>query len=110
MDTPITILVYGAEERCASCVNFPSTQETATWLEAALGRRYGEQVQVRYVDIHQPEGEEETAFSNRVVEEDLWYPVVVLNNEIIGEGNPRLKEIQGKLDEMGLTVSVGTEG
>ncbi|MGA9173061.1 MAG: DUF1462 family protein, partial [Thermoactinomyces sp.] len=35
---PIEVLVYGAEQLCASCVNLPSSRETATWLSAALGR------------------------------------------------------------------------
>ncbi|MFC4076020.1 YuzD family protein [Salinithrix halophila] len=102
MTDPIVIHVYGAEDLCASCVNLPSAKETAAWLEAALGRRYGERILVRYVDIHHPKGEEEAAFSRRVVEEDLWYPVVVIDNDIVGEGNPKLKEIRRKLDSMGL--------
>lgn len=100
------VLVYGAETLCASCVNLPSTRETATWLEAALGRKYGNRVTVRYVDIHHPEGEEEAAFSRRVIEEDLWYPVVVIDGEIVGEGNPRLKDIRRKLEDLGLTPAV----
>jgi disulfide oxidoreductase YuzD len=28
----VEILVYGAEERCASCVNLPSSKETTEWL------------------------------------------------------------------------------
>ncbi|GGA44308.1 disulfide oxidoreductase [Kroppenstedtia guangzhouensis] len=99
----VEVLVYGARELCPSCVNLPSSEETASWLSAALGRKYGDQVLVRYVDIHHPTGEEETAFSRRVVKEDLWYPVVVIDGEIVGEGNPRLKEIQHKLKELGIT-------
>lgn len=103
------VWVYGAEELCASCVNLPSAEETASWLTAALGRKYGNKVSVRYVDIHDPEGEEEAAFSRRVKEEDLWYPVVVIEGEIVGEGNPRLKEIQRKLKDLGV-APVGEEG
>ncbi|EGK07784.1 YuzD family protein [Kroppenstedtia eburnea] len=98
----VEVLVYGAEELCASCVNLPSSAETASWLSAALGRKYGNRVSVRHVDIHHPTGEKEKAFSRRVVEEDLWYPVVVIDGEIVGEGNPRLKEIQHKLKELGV--------
>ncbi|MDR6226291.1 YuzD family protein [Desmospora profundinema] len=100
---PVNVQVYGAEERCASCVNFPSAQETASWLEAALGRKFGDAVNVRYIDIHDPEGTDEKAFSRRVIEEDLWYPVVVIDHEIVGEGNPKLNAIQRKLEEMGLS-------
>ncbi|PTM57725.1 YuzD family protein [Desmospora activa] len=99
---PVEVVVYGAEELCASCVNFPSAQETASWLEAALGRKYQDAVHVHYVDINQPQGEEEAAFSRRVIEEDLWYPVVVIEGEIVGEGNPKLKSIQQKLESVGV--------
>ncbi|PTX59130.1 disulfide oxidoreductase YuzD [Melghirimyces profundicolus] len=97
------VLVYGAEELCPSCVHLPSARETASWLEAALKRKYGDVVSVRYVDIHAPGGEEETAFSRRVIEDELWYPVVVIQGEIVGEGNPRLKDIQRKLKAMGFS-------
>ena len=99
----LEILVYGAEDRCASCINAPSSKETASWLEAALQREYkSDHFQIRYVDIHQPNTQEEKEFSQRVFDEDLWYPVVVINGAIITEGNPMLKVIYGKLDELGV--------
>lgn len=96
----VVVYVYGAEEICASCVNLPSSEETATWLEAALKRKYPEQVTVQYVDIFHPETEKEKAFSKRVIEEDLWYPVVVIEDEIVAEGNPKLKKIYGVIDRL----------
>jgi disulfide oxidoreductase YuzD len=102
MPGKIEVLVYGAETLCPSCVNLPSSRETAGWLEAALARKYGDQVAVRYVDIHQPTGNEEAKFSRRVIEEDLWYPVVVIEGEIIAEGNPKLKKIYEVLEKKGL--------
>ena len=52
----LEIMVYGAKERCASCVNAPSSLETASWLEAALSRVYDQHlVTVRYVDIFDPQ-------------------------------------------------------
>ncbi|AUS07927.1 disulfide oxidoreductase [Laceyella sacchari] len=99
----ITVFVYGAEQICPSCVNFPSAKETSSWLEAALKRKYGEQVDVRYVDIHEPVGSAETvAFAKRVLDEDLWYPVVVIEGEIVAEGNPKLKEICQKIERVGV--------
>ncbi|MGF7087735.1 disulfide oxidoreductase YuzD [Kroppenstedtia sanguinis] len=102
----VKVWVYGAEELCASCVNLPSSQETASWLSAALGRKYGDQVSIHHVDIHHPSGEEEQDFSRRVVEEDLWYPVVVIDGEIVGEGAPCLKDIQSKLEKLGIAPVV----
>ena len=99
----LEIMVYGAEELCASCLNAPSSKDTASWLEAALKRVFaGESLSVRYVDIHQPESEEEKQFSKRVIDEDLWYPVVVIQGNVITEGNPDLKVIYKKLDELGI--------
>jgi disulfide oxidoreductase YuzD len=97
------VLVYGAEQTCPSCVNLPSAKETSTWLQAALRRKFGNQVEVKYIDIYSPTGEKEIAFSKRVIDEDLWYPVVVIEDEIIAEGNPKLKQIVKKLEELGLT-------
>jgi disulfide oxidoreductase YuzD len=96
----LTVYVYGAEQICSSCVNLPSSKSTATWLEAALGRKYGDKIKVRYVDIHQPETETESFFCKRVLEEDLWYPVVVIGDEIVAEGNPKLKEICEAIDRL----------
>lgn len=91
----VEIYVYGTEQICASCVGMPSSKETYEWLQAAIGRKYPDQpFEIRYVDFQNPpEGEKESAFSERVIEEDLIYPVIVIDDEIIAEGNPRLKDI-----------------
>jgi len=100
----VTIKVYGTDELCASCINAPSSVETASWLDAALRRVYNEETfQVVYVDIKSPHTTEEEVFSKRVFDEDLWYPVVVIDGSIITEGNPNLKDIYRKLDELGLS-------
>jgi disulfide oxidoreductase YuzD len=98
----IKVYVYGAEQVCPSCVSFPSSKETASWLTHALERKYGKVVDVQYVDIHAPIGEEQELFAKRVFEEDLWYPVVVIQNEVIAEGNPKLKTICERLEKLGL--------
>ncbi|MBP1934611.1 disulfide oxidoreductase YuzD [Ammoniphilus resinae] len=100
----VTIKVYGTDDLCASCINAPSSIETASWLDAALRRVYnGGNFEVVYIDIKEPQTKEDKLFSMRVIEEDLWYPVVVINDLIITEGNPNLKDIYRKLDELGLS-------
>ena len=103
----VEIIVYGAEQICASCVNLPSSKDTYEWLEAALARKFpGQQFTVSYVDIFERQDDpEKSAFSVRVVEEDMFYPVVVIKDEIIGEGNPKLKEIVKEMEKYGYTVS-----
>lgn len=98
----VEVYVYGADQVCSSCVAFPSSKETASWLKHALQRKYDKQVVVHYVDIYAPEGEDQKVFSKRVLDEDLWYPVVVIEDQVIAEGNPKLKVICDKLEKLSL--------
>lgn len=103
MKKEVEIFVYGAEQICASCVNLPSSKETYEWLEAAISRKYpGQPFKIRYIDIFNPPEEEAAkAFAERVIKEDLFYPVVTMDDEIIGEGNPRLKDVYKELEKYG---------
>lgn len=99
----VEIVVYGAEVLCPSCVNLPSAKETYEWLEAAISRKYVDQpFKISYVDIHNPpEVEDKKEFASRVIEEDMFYPVVLLEGKIVGEGNPKLKTIYAELEKYG---------
>ncbi len=99
----VEIVLYGAEQFCPSCVNLPSSKETFEWLEAAIARKFPDQpFKMTYVDIYQPTGENEKLnFAKKVIEEDMFYPVVVINEKIVGEGNPRLKTIFSELESHG---------
>lgn len=99
----IDIYVYGAAQICASCVNLPSSKETYDWLETVLARKYGSDVfQLHYVDIYSPATEKQKQFCQKIWKEELWYPVVIINDEVVAEGNPNLKSIYKKLEELGL--------
>ncbi|MGM0753643.1 MAG: YuzD family protein [Bacillota bacterium] len=100
---PVELYVYGAEILCPSCVNLPSSKETYEWLEAAVSRKYPDQpFVIKYVDIHNPpEDEFVKQFALKVIEEDMFYPIVLLEGNIIGEGNPRLKTIYSELEKYG---------
>lgn len=97
------IYVFGAEQTCASCVGMPSPRETYEWLQAAISRKYPEQpFGIHYIDFENPpEGETEQQFSKKIIEEDLIYPVIVINGEIIAEGNPKLKDIYRMMEQNG---------
>ncbi|AST93134.1 disulfide oxidoreductase [Sutcliffiella cohnii] len=101
----IEIEVYGAEVLCPSCVNLPSSKETYEWLQAAVERKFPKQpFTISYIDIYNPPTEEEKKqFAEKVVEEDLFYPVVVINGEIVGEGNPKLKAVYAEMEKYGYT-------
>ncbi len=99
----VNVQVYGTKVICASCVGMPSSTETFEWLQAAIGRKYEGQenkFNFEYIDFQEKqEDEEKKAFAERVVEEDLFYPVVLVNGEIVGEGNPRLKDVYEEIEK-----------
>jgi len=102
-DEMVNVQVYGTKVICASCVGMPSSTETFEWLQAAIGRKYEGQenkFNFEYIDFQEEqEDEEKKAFAERVVEEDLFYPVVLVNGEIVGEGNPRLKDVYEEIEK-----------
>ncbi len=99
----VNVQVYGTKVICASCVGMPSSTETFEWLQAAIGRKYEGQenkFNFEYIDFQQEqEDEDKKTFAERVVEEDLFYPVVLVNGEIVGEGNPRLKDVYEEIEK-----------
>jgi len=100
---PVVITIYGAEQICASCVNLPSSKDTYEWLQAAISRKYPNQpFVIDYVDImNPPDDEEKRQFAKKVIEDDLFYPVVVIGKEIVAEGNPSLKKIYTEMEKYG---------
>lgn len=99
----VELTVYGAEVLCPSCVNLPSSKETYEWLQAALSRKYPDQpFTITYVDIHNPpEDTGKQQFAQKVIEEDMFYPVVLVEDEVVGEGNPKLKTIYSAMEKHG---------
>lgn len=101
------IIVYGADQLCPSCVNLPSSKETFEWLEAAVSRKFPNQhFLISYVDIHNPPNhQEKQAFAKRVVSEGMFYPIVLIGETIVGEGNPKLKTIYAEMEKYGYKVN-----
>jgi disulfide oxidoreductase YuzD len=102
LNKPVEIEIYGATQICASCVNLPSSKDTYEWLQAAISRKYPNQpFNIEYIDIFAPPSGHKKEFSERVIDEDLFYPVILVNGEIVGEGNPQLKAIYAELERHG---------
>lgn len=97
------IFVYGAEQICASCVGMPSSKETYEWLEAALSRKFPNQpIKFTYIDIESPSDDANVReMAEKVQSGEYFYPLVVMNGTILGEGNPRLKSISEALEAIG---------
>src|SRR5690625_6434188 len=102
----VKISVYGANEICASCVGAPGSLDTYEWLQAAIGRKYvHEMITYEYIDIEQVQSvQEHQAFIERILAEDLFYPVVLVNDELVAEGVPRSEEHTSELQSRGHLV------
>lgn len=97
--TAINMTVYGAEVKCASCIHLPSAKETKEWLDAAIQRKFPDvTIDIGYCDIEYPQTEEEQFFSSKILADEYFYPLVVLNGEVVAEGNPRLPVIYKKIE------------
>ncbi|WP_078429993.1 YuzD family protein [Alkalihalobacterium alkalinitrilicum] len=97
----VTISIYGAEVKCASCVNLPTSLETKEWLEAALSRKYpNAPLQFRYIDIEQEVEEADEKYVDAINNEEYFYPLIVIDDEVVAEGNPKLKAICEKIEKM----------
>ncbi len=97
------IIVYGTEQICSSCAGLPSSKDTFEWLQAAITRKFPcQHFHFLYVDIMNPPRDRFIReFAEKVIAEDMLYPVVVINGNVVGEGNPRLKSIFSELIKAG---------
>jgi disulfide oxidoreductase YuzD len=46
------------------------------------------------------------SFAEKMIEEDLFYPLVLIEGEIIAEGNVRLKKVVETMEKYGYSVRV----
>ena len=101
------IEIFGADIICASCVNAPSSKDTYEWLEAAIKRKYPNQpFTIRYIDIEsQLTNEREQDYASRIQEDEFFYPLVLINDEVVGEGYIQLKPVTDKLELLGFTAN-----
>ncbi|WP_274307835.1 YuzD family protein [Solibacillus daqui] len=97
------IEIYGADIMCASCVNAPSSKDTYEWLQAAITRKYPNQVfSIRYIDIEGViENERDQDYANRIQEDEFFYPLVLINDEVVGEGYVQIKPVFTALENAG---------
>ncbi|MBD7945735.1 MULTISPECIES: YuzD family protein [Psychrobacillus] len=99
----LTVEIYGADIVCASCVNAPSSKDTYEWLEAAITRKFpGHQITFLYIDIEKPiEDEKQLSIANQIANDEFFYPLIMINEEVIGEGYIQLKPVFSALEKYG---------
>lgn len=96
------ITVYGRDQICASCVGAPGSKETYEWLQAVLNRRYdASNFTYEYVDMDEKQtNEKHRKMIIKMEEEDMFYPLILLNDKIIAEGIPIAKRIFQKIESL----------
>lgn len=104
--SPVTIEVYGADVICASCVNAPSSKDTYEWLDAALSRKYPDQpFAITYIDIDNEISDERQAdIAEKIRDDEYFYPLVMIDGEMIGEGYIQLKPVYQAMEARGYGV------
>lgn len=107
MTKKLSIEVYGTEQICASCVNAPSSKDTYEWLEAAISRKYKDQpFSISYIDIEKPlEDAKQRDYAERILEDEFFYPLVLIEDEIVGEGYIQLKPVYRELEKHGFSAA-----
>ncbi|MGG0774433.1 YuzD family protein [Bacillus rugosus] len=105
MTKPVMLSVYGAETVCASCVNMPTAKDTYEWLGAALKRKYPNQpFAMQYIDIYEPpDNEYAKELAEKIRNDEYFYPLVLVEDKIVGEGNPKLKDVYEEMEKHGYT-------
>ena len=100
----IVLTTFGREQICASCVGAPGSKDTYEWLQAAIGRKYDtKEIYYEYIDIDKdvyPTQYE--ILVEQIKQDELFYPLIMLNDEIIAEGIPHLKRIFKELEVEGV--------
>jgi disulfide oxidoreductase YuzD len=99
----ISIEIYGADIICASCVNAPSSRDTYEWLQAAIDRKYPNQpYDINYIDIESDVSDEKhKQIIQQIQDDEFFYPLVMINDEMVGEGYIQLKPVFAVLDQNG---------
>ena len=95
--TKISVVVYGAEVVCASCVNAPTSIDTYQLLQALLLRKFPQHhFEFTYIDIRNDTEnltDHDMQFIERINEDELFYPLVTMNDEYVADGYIQYKQI-----------------
>lgn len=80
----------------------PSPVEVYETLSKEVGKRYGEQVSVVYIDMDDVIPDDVEAMADVIAAQDKWLPVIALGDEIIGEGVLRLPDVWKAVQKHGV--------
>ncbi|MCS4486826.1 YuzD family protein [Staphylococcus americanisciuri] len=96
--TKVSVIVYGAETVCASCVNAPSARNTFDWLQTLLPKKYPElDFSFTYIDIINDVDcltDHDEQFIEQIRNDELFYPLITMNDAYVADGYIQLKPLK----------------
>ncbi|EHJ07608.1 YuzD family protein [Staphylococcus simiae] len=100
--TNVSVVVYGADIICASCVNAPTSKDIFEWIQPLLKRKYPQlNFNYTYIDINRDTEnltDHDQQFIERIEQEELFYPLITMNDEYVADGYIQTKQLTRFLD------------
>ncbi|GEP83956.1 putative disulfide oxidoreductase [Staphylococcus piscifermentans] len=101
--TKVSVVVYGADVVCASCVNAPTSKDTFDWLQALLKRKYPEiNFEYTYIDFQKDTenlSDHDQQYIEQLENDELFYPLVTMDDMLVADGFIQSKQITRFVDE-----------
>lgn len=101
--TKVSVVVYGADVVCASCVNAPTLKDTFEWIQPLLKRKFPQHhFEFTYIDIEKDTEnltDHDQQFIERIQEDELFYPLITMNDEYVADGYIQTKKITQFVDQ-----------
>lgn len=101
--TKVSVVVYGADVVCASCVNAPTSKDTFDWLQALLKRKYPDiNFEYTYIDFQKDTenlSDHDQQYIEQLENDELFYPLVTMDDMLVADGFIQSKQITRFVDE-----------
>ena len=85
--TKVSVVVYGADVVCASCVNAPTSKNTYEWLKPLLERKYPNiHFEYTYIDFQKETenlSDHDQQYIEQIENDELFYPLITMNDEYV---------------------------
>ncbi|MBN4914033.1 DUF1462 family protein, partial [Staphylococcus sp. EG-SA-13] len=88
--TKVSVVVYGADVVCASCVNAPTSKNTYECLKPLLERKYPNiHFEYTYIDFKKETenlNDHDKQYIEQIENDELFYPLITMNDEYVADG------------------------
>ncbi|MGW9856827.1 disulfide oxidoreductase YuzD [Staphylococcus hominis] len=101
--TKVSVVVYGADVICASCVNAPTSKNTYEWLKPLLERKYPNiHFDYTYIDFQKETenlSDHDQQYIEQIENEELFYPLITMNDEYVADGYIQAKKVTNFINQ-----------